>query len=188
MEKKLRVYPRTWKTPDERLPAGGGSNAIGFFDFLEEPGVRLTGVEAGGSSDEGQHAVRFEGGKVGVLQGCKTWILENEDGQINPTHSVSAGLDYAAIGPEHAFYNDRKRIEFAHAGDEEALDAFKMLSSEEGILPALETSHALAYAFKRAKDLPKEKMLCINLSGRGDKDAMEAARLMGVKNLPKMEM
>lgn len=190
-ETKKQFIHEHGKLPDELIACvGGGSNAIGFFfEFLEEPGVRLTGVEAGGRSlDEGQHAVRFEGGKVGVLQGCKTWILQNEDGQINPTHSVSAGLDYAAIGPEHAFYNDRKRIEFAHAGDEEALDAFKMLSSEEGILPALETSHALAYAFKRAKDLPKEKMLCINLSGRGDKDAMEAARLMGVKNLPKMEM
>ena len=111
------------KLPDELIACvGGGSNAIGFFfEFLEEPEVRLIGVEAGGRSlEEGDHAVRFEGGKVGVLQGCKTWILQNEDGQINPTHSVSAGLDYAAIGPEHAFYNDRKRIEFAHAGDEEA--------------------------------------------------------------------
>ncbi|HAY75122.1 MAG TPA: tryptophan synthase subunit beta [Opitutae bacterium] len=179
------------KLPDELIACvGGGSNAIGFFfEFLEEPEVRLIGVEAGGRSlEEGDHAVRFEGGKVGVLQGCKTWILQNEDGQINPTHSVSAGLDYAAIGPEHAFYNDRKRIEFAHAGDEEALDAFKLLSSEEGILPALETSHGLAFAFKRAKQMSKDKMICINLSGRGDKDAMEAARLMGVKNLPTLKL
>ena len=165
---------------------GGGSNAIGFFfDFLEEPSVRLTGVEAGGKSlNEGDHAARFEGGKLGVLQGCKTWILQNSEGQINPTHSVSAGLDYAAIGPEHAYYRDLDRIEFAHAGDGAALEAFQRLSSTEGILPALETSHGLAHAFKRAKEMNKDQLLCVNLSGRGDKDAMEAARLMGVSGLP----
>ena len=165
---------------------GGGSNAIGFFfDFLEEPQVRLAGVEAGGRSlQQGEHAARFEGGKLGILQGCKTWILQNPDGQINQTHSVSAGLDYAAIGPEHAFYRDRNRIDFVNAGDEEALKAFEMLSSEEGILPALETSHGLAYAFERAKQLSPEKIICVNLSGRGDKDAMEVARLMGVNENP----
>ena len=159
---------------------GGGSNAIGFFfDFLEEPNVRLVGVEAGGRSLlEGDHAVRFEGGKLGVLQGCKTWILQDADGQINSTHSVSAGLDYAAIGPEHAYYRDLGRITFAHASDEEALEAFKTLASVEGILPALETSHALAFACQRAKELSKNDLLCVNLSGRGDKDAMEAARIM----------
>jgi tryptophan synthase beta chain len=169
---------------------GGGSNAIGFFfDFLEDLDVRLVGVEAGGRSlVEGEHAARFEGGKLGILQGCKTWILQNKDGQINQTHSVSAGLDYAAIGPEHAFYRDRGRIDFANAGDEDALEAFKMLSSEEGILPALETSHGLAYAFKRAGELTKDHIICVNLSGRGDKDAMEAARVMGVKDLPDMHL
>ena len=114
--------------------------------------------------------------------------MQNKDGQINQTHSVSAGLDYAAIGPEHAFYRDRGRIDFANAGDEDALEAFKMLSSEEGILPALETSHGLAYAFKRAGELPKDHIICVNLSGRGDKDAMEAARVMGVKDLPDMRL
>jgi len=157
-------------------------------DFLEDLNVRLVGVEAGGRSlKEGEHAARFEGGKLGVLQGCKTWILQNPDGQINPTHSVSAGLDYAAIGPEHAYYRDLKRIDFAHAGDQSALEAFRKLSCIEGILPALETSHGLAHAFKRASEMSPEKIICVNLSGRGDKDAMEAARLMGVTDLPKMQ-
>ena len=136
-------------------------------------------LKAGGRSlDDGEHAARFEGGKLGVLQGCKTWILQNEDGQINQTHSVSAGLDYAAIGPEHAFYRDCNRIEYANANDEDALNAFKTLSSKEGILPALETSHGLAYTFKRAGELTSDKIICVNLSGRGDKDAMEVARLL----------
>jgi len=188
-ETKKQFLQLEGRLPDEMIACvGGGSNAIGFFfDFLEETKVRLTGVEAGGRSlKEGEHAARFEGGKVGVLQGCKTWILQNSEGQINPTHSVSAGLDYAAIGPEHAYYRDLKRIEFAHAGDEDALAAFQRLSSTEGILPALETSHGLAHAFKRAKEMKKDQLLCVNLSGRGDKDAMEAARLMGVSGLPPM--
>src|SRR6056300_242293 len=190
-ETKKQFLEKEGRLPDEMIACvGGGSNAIGFFfDFLEETQVRLVGVEAGGRSlDEGEHAARFEGGKLGVLQGCKTWILQNSDGQINPTHSVSAGLDYAAIGPEHAFYRDLNRIEFANAGDEDALDAFKRLSSTEGILPALETSHGLAHAFKRAKQMKKDELLCVNLSGRGDKDAMEAARLMGVSGLPTMKI
>ncbi|MAS79843.1 MAG: tryptophan synthase subunit beta [Opitutae bacterium] len=189
-ETKKQFLQIEGKLPDEMVACvGGGSNAIGFFfDFLEDPGVRLTGVEAGGRSlDEGDHAARFEGGKLGILQGCKTWILQNRDGQINPTHSVSAGLDYAAIGPEHAFYKDRGRIDYANVGDEEALDAFKTLSSEEGILPALETSHGLAYGFKRAQELPKDQIICINLSGRGDKDAMEAARVMKIPGLSLLE-
>ena len=188
-ETKKQFIEKTGRLPDEMIACvGGGSNAIGFFyDFLEEEDVRLIGVEAGGKSlTEGDHAARFEGGKLGVLQGCKTWILQNNDGQINQTHSVSAGLDYAAIGPEHAYYRDRGRIDFANASDHDAMDAFKTLSCEEGILPALETSHGLAYAFKRASELSPEQTICANLSGRGDKDAMEAARIMGVKGLPKM--
>ena len=180
-ETKKQFIQKEGKLPDEMIACvGGGSNAIGFFfDFLEEENVRLIGVEAGGRSlKEGEHAARFEGGKLGVLQGCKTWILQNQDGQINQTHSVSAGLDYAAIGPEHAFYRDRNRIEYAHANDDGALNAFQILSSKEGILPALETSHGLAYAFKRASELTKDKVICVNLSGRGDKDAMEVARLL----------
>ena len=188
-ETKRQFLEKEGRLPDEMIACvGGGSNAIGFFfDFLEDLDVCLVGVEAGGKSlSEGEHAARFEGGKLGILQGCKTWILQNPEGQINPTHSVSAGLDYAAIGPDHAFYKDRGRIQYANANDEMALESFKMLSSEEGILPALETSHGLAYAFKRASELPKDQMICVNLSGRGDKDAMEAARLMGVRDLPKL--
>jgi tryptophan synthase beta chain len=188
-ETKKQFVEKTGGLPDEMIACvGGGSNAIGFFfDFLDDENVKLVGVEAGGKSlKEGEHAARFEGGKVGILQGCKTWILQNGDGQINPTHSVSAGLDYAAIGPEHAYYRDRKRIEFGYASDEDALEAFKALSSEEGILPALETSHGLAYAMKRASQLERTQSICVNLSGRGDKDAMEAARIMGVKGLPEM--
>ena len=183
-ETKRQFKEKEGRLPDEMIACvGGGSNAIGFFfDFLEEENVRLIGVEAGGRSlDEGEHAARFEGGKLGILQGCKTWILQNPDGQINPTHSVSAGLDYAAIGPEHAFYRDRNRIEYANAGDDDALHAFQLLSAKEGILPALETSHGLAHAFKRASELTADKIICVNLSGRGDKDAMEVARLLGEK-------
>ena len=181
-ETKEQILELEGRLPDEMVACvGGGSNAIGFFfDFLEEEEVRLVGVEAGGRSlEDGQHAARFEGGRLGVLQGCKTWILQNHDGQINQTHSVSAGLDYAAIGPEHAFYRDRGRIDFANAGDDDALYAFRKLSETEGILPALESSHGLAYAFRRAKEMPQDSILCINLSGRGDKDAMEAARILG---------
>jgi len=188
-ETKKQFRDKTGQLPNELIACvGGGSNAIGFFfDFLDESGVQLTGVEAGGRSlKEGEHAARFEGGKLGILQGCKTWILQNSDGQINPTHSVSAGLDYAAIGPEHAYYRDKNRIDFGWASDEQALEAFKTLSAEEGILPALETSHGLAYAFERAAQLDKDQIICVNLSGRGDKDAMEAARIMGVEGLPKM--
>ena len=185
IETKKQFINQQGRLPDELIACvGGGSNAIGFFfEFLDEESVNLIGVEAGGKSlKEGEHAARFEGGKLGILQGCKTWILQNEDGQINQTHSVSAGLDYAAIGPEHAYYRDLNRIKYAFASDSEAMQAFQTLSSTEGIIPALETSHGLAYAIKRAKELPKEKIICVNLSGRGDKDAMEVARLLGEKN------
>jgi len=184
-ETKKQFIDKIGRLPDEMIACvGGGSNAIGFFfDFLEEESVRLVGVEAGGKSlTEGEHAARFEGGKLGILQGCKTWILQNSDGQINPTHSVSAGLDYAAIGPEHAFYRDRNRIQFANASDEDALNAFQLLSAKEGILPALETSHGLSYAFKRAGELTSDQIICVNLSGRGDKDAMEVERLLSEKD------
>ena len=181
-ETKQQILELEGRLPDEMIACvGGGSNAIGFFfDFLEEENVRLVGVEAGGRSlEDGQHAARFEGGRLGVLQGCKTWILQNDDGQINQTHSISAGLDYAAIGPEHAYYRDRGRIDFAHEGDAGALRAFRQLSEAEGILPALESSHGLSYAFRRAQEMPQDSILCVNLSGRGDKDAMEAARILG---------
>lgn len=181
-ETKEQILEREGRLPDEIVACvGGGSNAIGaFFEFLDEPNVRLVGVEAGGRGiRRGEHAARFEGGRLGVLQGCKTFILQNDDGQIELTHSVSAGLDYAAVGPEHAYYRDRGRIDFAYATDDEALDAFTKLARFEGIIPALESSHGAAYVLKRAREMGKGQLLVLNLSGRGDKDVQEAARLLG---------
>jgi tryptophan synthase beta chain len=175
-EVKEQMLAREGRLPDEMIACvGGGSNAIGFFfEFLED--------EAGGRGiKRGDHAARFEGGKLGVLQGCKTYILQNDDGQIELTHSVSAGLDYAAIGPEHAFYRDRKRIDFAYACDDEVMEAFKLLSRLEGIIPALESTHALVHGIKRAKQMPQDEILVINLSGRGDKDVNQVAKILGVK-------
>ncbi len=182
-ETRRQILEQEGRLPDEIIACvGGGSNSIGiFFDFLEEPSVKLTGVEAGGRAIEpGQHAARFAGGRLGVLQGCRTLVLQNPDGQIELTHSVSAGLDYAAVGPEHAYYQSIGRIQYGYATDSEALDAFRMLASTEGIIPALESSHALAYAIKRAAELTPDKLLCVSLSGRGDKDVQEAARVMAL--------
>lgn len=131
--------------------------------------------------DPGEHAARFASGKLGVLQGCKTFILQNADGQIELTHSVSAGLDYAAVGPEHAYYRDAGRIEYTYATDAEVLEAFQLCSRLEGIIPALESSHALAHGFKRARALGRDRILIINLSGRGDKDVQQVAKLIGAK-------
>jgi len=180
-EVRSQIMEKEGRLPDEMVACvGGGSNAIGFFhEFLEEQSIRLVGVEAGGREiTPGQHAARFQGGRMGVLQGCKTYILQNEDGQIDPTHSVSAGLDYAAIGPEHAYYRDLGRIEYAYSTDDEVLEAFKFLCDTEGILPALESTHAIAYAMKRAPKMSSSEILCVNLSGRGDKDVSEVERLM----------
>ena len=159
---------------------GGGSNALGLFhSFLGDEGVRMVGVEAGGRGIQpGQHAARFQGGKLGVLQGAKTWLLANADGQIELTHSVSAGLDYAAVGPEHAYYRDLGRVEYTYATDDEALDAFQELSRVEGIIPALETSHGLAQVKKVAPEMGQEQIIIANLSGRGDKDVAQAARFV----------
>jgi tryptophan synthase beta chain len=152
---------------------GGGSNAIGlFFAFLEDDGVRMVGVEAGGRSEKpGDHAARFlgEGAGVGVLQGTRTYLLQDAAGNVLPTHSVSAGLDYPAVGPEHALLRDEKRVEYASVRDDEALAAFHLLGETEGILPALESSHALAWLVREAKSLADERVI-VNLSGRGDKD------------------
>lgn len=181
-ETRRQVLEKEGCLPDEVTACvGGGSNAIGiFFAFLQDAAVRLTGVEAGGHGIRpGEHAARFEGGRLGVLQGAKTWILQSEEGQIDLTHSVSAGLDYAAIGPEHAYYRDAGRIEFGYATDNEALDAFKTLCRVEGIVPALETSHGIAYTIKRAKEMSPDQIIVGNLSGRGDKDVQEAARVLG---------
>jgi len=151
---------------------GGGSNAIGIFTaFLSDPSVKLIGVEAGGvSSALGEHAARFSGGKPGVLQGTYSYVLQDADGQIASTHSVSAGLDYAAVGPEHAFLRDSGRAEYTSVTNEEALAAFHELSRREGIIPALESAHAVAYAMKLAPKMARNEVLLINLSGRGDKD------------------
>jgi tryptophan synthase beta chain len=181
-EARAQILSAEGRLPDEVIACvGGGSNAIGlFFEFLGEESVRLIGVEAGGRGlAPGDHAARFAGGKLGVLQGCKTYLLQDADGQILGTHSVSAGLDYAAVGPEHAFYRDRGRITYAHASDAEVMEAFQLLCRTEGIIPALESAHAIAHAIKRAPQLGPDQILLVNLSGRGDKDVQEVARLLG---------
>jgi tryptophan synthase beta chain len=163
---------------------GGGSNSIGLFhEFLNEPSVRMIGVEAGGfGSRLGEHAARFmNGGTVGVLQGTKSYLLQDRFGQIAPTHSVSAGLDYASIGPEHAFLHDAGRVEYVSASDDEALAAFEMLSETEGIIPALESAHAVAHAARVAPTMDDDEIMIVNLSGRGDKDVTTVAEKLGNK-------
>ncbi len=171
---------------EKRLPdlltacVGGGSNAIGlFYPFLNDQKVRMVGVEAGGLGiRQGKHAARFKGGSIGILHGTKTYVLQNQDGQIEATHSVSAGLDYAAIGPEHSLLRDLGRTEYTYATDREALDAFRTLSKVEGLIPALESAHAIAYVFKQAPRMKKSQTILVNLSGRGDKDVMEASKYL----------
>jgi tryptophan synthase beta chain len=161
---------------------GGGSNAIGIFHpFVNDADVKLIGVEAGGFGPESkQHAARFAGGLPGVLQGTYSYVLQDEDGQIALTHSVSAGLDYASVGPEHAMLHDTGRATYTYATDAEALDAFQMLCRTEGIIPALESAHAVAEAIKLAPALPSDEIVLINLSGRGDKDIFTVADQLGV--------
>jgi tryptophan synthase beta chain len=161
---------------------GGGSNAMGIFDaFIGDADVRLIGVEAGGEQiSRGRHAARFAGGSAGVLQGTRTFVLQDDDGNIELTHSISAGLDYAAVGPEHAWLRAQGRSEYAHIGDEEALQAFQALARLEGILPALESAHAIAYAVRLAKELGPSKTVLVNLSGRGDKDVQTVERRLGL--------
>ncbi len=183
-EAKRQVMKFEGRLPEALIACvGGGSNAMGLFhEFLDEPSVKMFGVEAGGLGIErGKHAARFAGGSLGVLQGSKTYVLQDEQGQIELTHSVSAGLDYAAVGPEHAFYKDQGRIEYSYAIDEEALEAFDLLSRLEGIIPALESAHAVAYCLKLAPTLGKDKVIIVNLSGRGDKDVMHVAKIKGVE-------
>jgi tryptophan synthase beta chain len=180
VEARRQILEREERLPDLLVACvGGGSNAMGLFHpFLNDEHVRMVGVEAGG---EGilpeKHAARFQGGRLGVLQGTKTWLLANDDGQIELTHSVSAGLDYAAIGPEHAWLQELGRVEYTYATDDEAMDGFRELSQIEGIIPALESSHAVAYVKKIAPLMRKEDLIVINLSGRGDKDVAQAARI-----------
>ena len=171
---------------EERLPdllvacVGGGSNAIGLFTaFLDDAAVTMVGVEAGGRGVEtGDHASRFGGGELGVLQGCLSWVLQTDDGNIALTHSVSAGLDYASIGPEHSLLRDDGRVSYTSVTDTEALDGFTRLSELEGLLPALESAHAIAHLIKVAPTMGSDQIIIANLSGRGDKDVQEAARLL----------
>lgn len=171
---------------EERLPdlliacVGGGSNAIGlFYPFLQDDSVRMVGVEAGGEGIvKGRHAARFQGGRLGVLQGAKTWLLADEDGQVELTHSVSAGLDYAAVGPEHCYLREIGRVDYDYATDDQALSAFRMLAEVEGIIPALESAHAVAHAIKVAPSMKPSETIIVNLSGRGDKDVAQAAEML----------
>ncbi|MBA2742896.1 MAG: tryptophan synthase subunit beta [Chthoniobacterales bacterium] len=178
VEARRQILEREERLPDVLIACvGGGSNAIGLFHpFLDDAGVRMIGVEAGGEGIRtGKHAARFQGGKLGVLQGTRTFVLTNDDGQIELTHSVSAGLDYAAIGPEHSYLRDSGRIEYDYATDDEALAAFRTLAEIEGIIPALETAHAIAHVIKSAPTLSREQIIIANCSGRGDKDVSQAA-------------
>ncbi len=182
-EAKKQIMDAEGKLPDYLIACvGGGSNSIGLFhEFLQED-VKMIGVEAGGRGvDTGDHAARFAGGSVGVLQGTKSYLLQDEDGNVLGTHSVSAGLDYASVGPEHAYLKDTGRVQYTYAIDEEALNAFELLSRTEGIIPALESSHALAEAIKFAPRLSKDKIIIVNLSGRGDKDVQHVAGIKGVR-------
>ncbi|MCX7115788.1 MAG: tryptophan synthase subunit beta [Gammaproteobacteria bacterium] len=173
VEARRQIQEHIGRLPDELVACvGGGSNAIGLFHpFLDDESVKMTGVEAGGTAIEpGLHAARFAGGRVGVLQGTKSYLLQDEFGQVMPTHSISAGLDYPSVGPEHAYLHDLKRASYTYAHDEEAMQAALLLAKQEGILPALESAHAIAYAVRTAPKLPKDHVMLIGLSGRGDKD------------------
>ncbi len=183
-ETKRQILQAEGRMPDCLVACvGGGSNAIGLFhEFIRNEAVQMVGVEAGGRGiSTGEHAARFAGGSVGVLQGTKSYMLQDENGNVLSTHSVSAGLDYAAVGPEHSFLRDSGRVRYTFATDEEALSAFELLSRTEGIIPALESSHALAEAVKLAPKLPKETIVIVNLSGRGDKDVQHVAKIKGIK-------
>ena len=179
-EARRQILEQEERLPDHLIACvGGGSNAIGlFYPFLGDKSVAMTGVEAGGEGIiEGRHAARFQGGGLGVLQGTRSFVLQDEDGQIQLTHSVSAGLDYAAVGPEHAWLRDIDRAEYTYATDTEALAAFQKLAKLEGIIPALESSHAIAEVIKAAPKMSADKIIIVNLSGRGDKDVAQVAEM-----------
>lgn len=183
-EVRAQILAKEKRLPDVLVACiGGGSNSIGlFYPFLGDETVRMIGVEAGGSGNElGQHAARFKlngGGRPGVLQGTMSYILQDERGQIASTHSISAGLDYPSIGPEHAYLHDSGRVEYVSASDAEALEAFQMLAKLEGIIPALESAHAIAYATRVARELTPNQIMVVNLSGRGDKDVHTVAETL----------
>jgi tryptophan synthase beta chain len=180
-EARAQILEQAGRLPDVVVACvGGGSNAIGMFDgFIDDPGVRLIGVEAGGEKiAPGRHAARFAGGLTGVLHGTRTYVLQDEAGNIELTHSISAGLDYAAIGPEHAWLRELGRTEYAHISDVEALEGFQALARLEGILPALESAHAIAYTTRLIRDLPDGSIVLVNLSGRGDKDVQSVVEAL----------
>ena len=182
-ETRQQCLEAAGKLPDVLIACvGGGSNAIGlFYPFLQDSSVRLIGVEAGGQGlESGRHAAPLSAGKPGVLHGNRTYLMEDENGQINPTHSISAGLDYPGVGPEHAWLKDSGRVEYVAVNDSEAVAAFHELTRTEGIMPALESSHALAYAMKITGDLDRDAVVIINLSGRGDKDIETIATMEGI--------
>ena len=186
-EARRQILEHEKRLPDLLIACvGGGSNAIGlFYPFLEDTSVKMVGVEAGGEGIiPNRHAARFQGGSLGVLQGTRSFLLQDEYGQIQLTHSVSAGLDYAAVGPEHAYLRDAKRVEYTYATDDKALEAFMKLARLEGIIPALESAHAVAECIVRAPKMDKNKLIIVNLSGRGDKDVAQVADKVGLK-MPK---
>ncbi|MBP6012858.1 MAG: tryptophan synthase subunit beta [Alphaproteobacteria bacterium] len=183
-EARAQMLAREGRLPDAAVACiGGGSNAMGlFYPFLDDSEVALYGVEAAGHGIEtGQHAASLAGGRPGVLHGNRTYLLQDDDGQIIEAHSISAGLDYPGIGPEHAWLHDMKRVNYVHATDKEALDAFQLCARQEGIIPALEPAHALAFTQKLAKQMPKDKIILMNMCGRGDKDIFAVAEHLGVK-------
>ena len=182
-EAKKQILLAEGRLPDYLVACvGGGSNAMGLFHEFLGDDIKMVGVEAGGKGiATGEHAARFAGGSIGVFQGCKTYLLQDDDGNVLGTHSVSAGLDYAAVGPEHPFLKDSGRVQYTYATDDEALAAFELLSRKEGIIPALESAHAVAEAIKLAPKLSKDKIIIVNLSGRGDKDVQHVANIKGIE-------
>jgi len=182
-EARAQLLERTGRLPDLLVAAiGGGSNAIGLFHpFLDDPEVKMLGVEAAGHGLDKQHAASLAGGFPGILHGNKTYLLQDDDGQIAEAHSISAGLDYPGIGPEHAWLKETGRVEYTSITDMEALEGFKMLCRTEGIIPALEPSHAIAAVAKVAPTMPKDAIICANLCGRGDKDIFTVAEALGVE-------
>ena len=182
-ETRRQILAAEGKLPDCLIACvGGGSNAMGlFYAFIKDKKVKMIGVEAGGlGAASGKHAARFEGGKPGILQGTMTYLLQDDDGQINLTHSVSAGLDYAAVGPEHSYLRDQGRTSYTSVTDDEAMAAFDLLAREEGIMAALESAHAIAYTIKLAPTMKKSQILVVNLSGRGDKDVQQVVKIRGI--------
>ena len=180
-EARQQILDKEKRLPDLLVACvGGGSNAMGlFYPFLKDASVKMVGVEAGGEGiAAGKHAARFQGGSLGVLQGTRSYLLQDEHGQIQLTHSVSAGLDYAAVGPEHAWLRDQQRVEYTYATDDQALKAFTDLARLEGIIPALESAHAVAEVIRRAPQMAPEQLIILNLSGRGDKDVAQAAKFI----------